>query len=237
MLDPKISIFESPKNPTEQWSQDYPLFTVTSGENKNLLQAATVHLSETAKGGVQGYHKTVLGDLELNGKKIPPPPKVTLNEHNISQFQNGLLMAYKQLNRSDSPYNSLCCSFAKYYSISNDGIQKFLMELNGVMIRTLNDDLKITNVPWALTEIDVGSMDANKLCSQVVNIISNLNKFTFATDNAAQCFLRDYSKKFPEEIPPLPPSIFKFTTYEHIEWEERKIGLLFENWLVAFVGE
>ena len=68
------------------------------------------------------------------------------------------------------------------------------MELNGVMIRTLNDDLKITNVPWALTEIDGGSMDAYKLCSKVINIISNVNKIPFATDNVAQCFLRDYSK-------------------------------------------
>ena len=96
------------------------------------------------------------------------------------------------------------------------------MELNSV-IRTLNDDLKIRNVPWVLTEIGDGSMDANKLCSQVVKIISNVNKFTYGTDNAAQCFLRDYSKKFLEEIPPLAPSIFKCTTYEHIDWEERKI--------------
>ena len=118
-------------------------------------------------------------------------------------------MAYKQLNRSDSPYNSLRGSFAKHYSVSNDGIQKFLMELNGMMIRTLNDDLKITNVPQAQTEIDGESMDTNKLCSQAVNIISNVNTFTFATDNATQCFLRDYSKNFREEIPPSLPSIFK----------------------------
>ena len=162
---------------------------------------------------------------------------LTLNEHNIPQFPNGLLMAYKQLNRSDSPYNSLRGPFAKYYSVSNDDIQMLSMELNGVMIRTLNDDLKITDVPWALTEIDGGSMDANKLCSQVVNIISNVSKFTFATYNAAQCFLRDYSKRFPEEIPPSPPSIFKCTTSEHIDWEERKIDLLFENWPVALVGD
>ena len=201
MLDPKISIFESPKNSTEHWLQDYASSTVISGTNKNLSQAATTHLYQTAMGGVRGYHKTVLGDLELNGKKIPPPPKVTLNEQNISQFQNGLFMAYKHLNRSASPYNSLHGSFAKYYSVPNDGIQKFSMELHGVMIRTLNDDLKITNIPWALTEIDGGSIDANKLCSQVLNNISYVNKFTFATDNAEQCFLRDYSKKFPEEIP------------------------------------
>ena len=74
MLDPKISIFESPKNSTEQWSQDYALSTVISGANKDLSQAAVVHLYETAIGSLRGYHKTVLGDLELNGKKIPPPP-------------------------------------------------------------------------------------------------------------------------------------------------------------------
>ena len=54
-----------------------------------------------------------------------------------------------------------------------------------------------------LTEIDGESMDANKLCFQVVNIISNVNKFTFATDNAAPCFLRDCSKKFCRRNPPI----------------------------------
>ena len=52
MLDRKLSIFESPKNSTEQWSQDYALSTVISGANKNFLQAAMVHLYETAVGGV-----------------------------------------------------------------------------------------------------------------------------------------------------------------------------------------
>lgn len=197
MLDPKISIFESPKNSADQWSQNYALSTILSGANKNLSQAATVHLYETAMEGVRGYHKTVLGDIELNGKKIPPPPRVTLNENNISDFQSGLLRAYKQLNRSDSPYNSLRSSFSKYYSVFNDSIQKFSMELNGVMIRTLNDDLKITNVPWALTEIDGGSMDANKLCCQVLSMISSLNKFKSASSNASECFLRDYSERNP----------------------------------------
>ena len=52
MLDLKISILESPKNSTDQWSQDYALSTVISGANKNLSQATTVHLYETATGGV-----------------------------------------------------------------------------------------------------------------------------------------------------------------------------------------
>ena len=52
MLDPKIGIFESPKNSTERWSQDYALSTVISGANRNLSQAAMVHLYETVMGGV-----------------------------------------------------------------------------------------------------------------------------------------------------------------------------------------
>ena len=77
----------------------------------------------------------------------------------------------------------------------------FSVELNGVIIRTLNDDQKITIVPWALTEIDDGSMDANKVWSQVVNIISNVNKFTFGTDNAGQRFLRVLVKSFQKKFP------------------------------------
>ena len=31
--------------------------------------------------------------------------------------------------------------------------------------------------------------------------------------------------------------VFKCTIYEHMDWEERKIELLFENWPVAMVGD
>ena len=44
-------------------------------------------------------------------------------------------------------------------------------------------------------------------------------------------------KSFAEEIPPSPLSIFKCTTYEHIDQKERKIELLFENWPFALIGE
>ena len=107
MLDPKISIFKSPKNSTEQcWSQDYALCTNITGANKNVMQATMVHLYETAMGGVPGYHKTVLRDLELNGKKIPPPPKVTLNEHNIPQFQDALTKKQPRFNRELTEKNN-----------------------------------------------------------------------------------------------------------------------------------
>ena len=58
-----------------------------------------------------------------------------------------------------SPYKALYGSFAKYYSIFNDGIQKFAKESNDVMQHTMGNDLN-TNIVWALTIIQGGSMDS-----------------------------------------------------------------------------
>ena len=71
--------------------------------------------------GAQGYHEAYLGHFLINGKKAAPPPKVKVNEHNIARIESGILEAYK--NMSTSPYSTLKSTFAKYYSISNDGIQ------------------------------------------------------------------------------------------------------------------
>ena len=67
------------------------LSVVLAAVNKNISQAAAVHLYETAHTGVKGCHGAVLSRVELDGKKIVPPPKVRLNEHNIKDFQGALL--------------------------------------------------------------------------------------------------------------------------------------------------
>ena len=156
----------------EEWSQFFCLSVTLSAANKNISQAATVHLYDTTIVGVRGYYDSVLGKVEVDGKRIPPPPpKVQLNDHNISTMQKALLEAYKELDitaHNSTPYKALRGPFAKWYSIFNDGIQKFSMELNGVMIRTLDENLTITDIPWTLTKIPGRSMDSDKLCSQLL---------------------------------------------------------------------
>ena len=66
----------------------------------------------------------------------------------IAQIQNGLLEPYKHLDSFDfnvCSYKAIWDSFAKYYSIFDDGIQKFSMELNGVVLQTPDEDLNVTN--------------------------------------------------------------------------------------------
>ena len=51
------------------------------------------------------------------------------------------------------------------------------MELNGVMVRTLSENFEVTKIPWALTKIPGGSMNASKLCNQMMSIVNSIQHF------------------------------------------------------------
>ena len=64
------------------------------------------------------------------------------------------------------------------YSLMHDGIQKFAKELNGAYVRTLSSSttLTISLVPWSLTEILRGSLNAEKLVSHLIHLISTISR-------------------------------------------------------------
>ena len=60
------------------------------------------------------------------------------------------------------------------------------------MIRTLNNDIIVQNVPWALTTIPGRSMGNKKLASQLLTVISKLNKLQNGDVDAKSAFLKKY---------------------------------------------
>ena len=78
--------------------------------------------------GVREYYQAYVGHFLINGKGPTPSPKVKVNEHNIAKIEHGILEAYK--NMDSSSYSVFKSAFAKFYSISNEGIEKFAKELN-----------------------------------------------------------------------------------------------------------
>ena len=139
---------------------------------------------------------------------------------------------------NSSPYSVLRGPFAKYYSLFNDGIQKFNMELNGVMIRTLDHNFDIVNVPWGLTKIPGGSMDHQKLVSQIISMVNSVQKFGVSSfEDARITFLRQYETHFPDSIAPSVPSIFGCCLLSSVDFETKNIQLVFENWPVALVAD
>ena len=87
--------------------------------------------------------------------------KVKVNDKNITRIQEGMVKTYKELDVATSmnqaPFSALKKgSFGRFYSILNDGIQKFCNEYNGVFLRTVDEDFDVKNLPWALTKIPGG---------------------------------------------------------------------------------
>ena len=105
--------------------------------------------------------------VEINGRKIPPPPQVEINKNNISKMQGAMLESYIQTD--SSPNAAIRKEYGKYYSIIHDSIQMFSKELNAVFLRTvlMDNGVKIVNIPWGLTEIDGGSLDSEKLVTHL----------------------------------------------------------------------
>ena len=132
LLDHKISVLRAPKD-VEKRSQNHALEMLLTGVNKSISRAATIFNYECGMRGVRGYHHSYLGDFVMNGKKPIPP------EYNVAKIEHGILEAYK--NSNSSSYFVLKSAFSKFYSISNDGIQKFAKDLNSVMISTLDENL------------------------------------------------------------------------------------------------
>ena len=128
--------------------------------------------------------------------------------------------------------------FGKYYSIMNDGIQKFCQEYNGVFIRTVNADLDVSNLPWALTCIPGGSMDHVKLVKQLISVITSVKKFRSVFNDSESEFLSSFEKKCPDTIPPSNlPLIFKCTVIEKLDLDDTTIELRFDEWPVALVSD
>ena len=113
----------------------------------------------------------------------------------------------------------------------HDGIQKFDMELNGVMIRTLPSNMKVTVVPWMLKEIPSGSLNAEKLVTHLIDVIKSVKPLgnKAADVKISRLLLEDTDGlNFPK-----PPKYFKLWTVRHVVNEQKVINLELPNWLVA----
>ena len=92
--------------------------------------------------------------------QIALPPKVRLKKDNISvpQFRKTFR---KDAQNKGKPYNILQHQhYKKLHLIMYDIIQKFGKKFEGVFIRTLSETSNIVNVPWALKEVEGGSLNA-----------------------------------------------------------------------------
>ena len=94
--------------------------------------------------------------------RIGPSSEVVLNKDILHVAPSALLKLYQNDTAETNPYQDLRSYYGKFYSFMHDGIQKFAKELNGAYVRTLSSSTTstISLVPWSLTEIPMGSLNA-----------------------------------------------------------------------------
>ena len=92
-LDPTIDMKREPKNELEYWALGTVFKTVQQGANKCLKNVAVVENYGIGINMVREYHNTL---KKSSGQlcKLPPPPKVRLNCHNILDVQKSLLEVF-----------------------------------------------------------------------------------------------------------------------------------------------
>ena len=94
--------------------------------------------------------------------RIGPSSEVVLNKDILHVAPSALLKLYQNDTAETNPYQDLRSYYGKFYSFMHDVIQKFAKELNGAYVRTLSSSTTstISLVPWSLTEIPMGSLNA-----------------------------------------------------------------------------
>ena len=103
------------------------------------------------------------------------------------------------------------------------------------MMRTMNNNLIVQNVPWTLTIIPGSSKNNKKLVSQLLTVISKLSKFQKDNLDTKSAFLNKYREDFPEVMPPIVLSFVACCTLVEVDLDTKKLVLLFCNWPVAFI--
>ncbi len=236
-LDQAIDLSQPCKDDVDKWAKRFLLKTLRTGVNKTVSNEASLEFYDSVIDGCKDYHKTVLKNVVVNDQIIPPPPKVRVNRNNISIPQKSILTAIQESLEKNNPYN-IFTHQSDYYSIMHDGIQKFRMELNGVILRTIDTDLEVLNIPWMLKEIPGGSLNADKLVIHVMNVIGSIRLRKLPNDSAANYRVSDILLKTGDGLSiPKPPFYFSSCSLLHFDLENKVISLDMPDWPVAINGD
>ena len=86
-------------------------------------------------------------------KTIMAPQQCCLDKNNIIKYEKASLKAYKK--NPDSKY--FIIKKASYWGIMHDGIQKFSIEYNGMLLQTINPETyDLVLVPFRLIKMHGG---------------------------------------------------------------------------------
>ena len=107
----------------------------------------------------------------------------------------------------------------------HDRIQKFAKELNGTFIRTLNQANKITLMPWGLTAIRGGSLNADKQVQHLTQTISKVKPPKISAYSEAPKKLQRLTMIDDLSLPN-PPHFFKIGSLDNLDLNKNIVEIV-----------
>ena len=92
-----------------------------------------------------------------------------------------------------------------------------------MVIRTLDENYKTTNILWAVSAFPGGSMDSNKLCIQLLAQTASLNKFGVTADEE---FMKKRRLHDSNKIHPQSPPFFKCCILDVVDFKDKNLTKL-----------
>ena len=135
----KLAVQSKCESSLQKVAKGFCLSVVHGGVNKCLSESAIIEMYNTTYRGIYDHHlvqKESYKDLYGLPKEkiIMAPQQCCLDKNNIIKYEKAILKAYKK--NPDSNYSII--KKAPYWGIMHDGIQKFSIEYNGMLLQTIN---------------------------------------------------------------------------------------------------
>ena len=220
------------KDDIDKWSKRSMLKMIHAGVRKMISNEATLEIYDAHVEGARDYHNMVLKNVRVNNESLPPPKLVLVNKNNVNLVHEALLRSFRKSTDPENPYHVLLREErGAFFSLMHDGIQKFGMELNGVIVRTINNDIDVVNVPWTLKMIPGGSMNADKLVIHLLKTIASLENL--GSQSADKVIPHMLLRENDALSFPSPPIYFNACTVLHFDADLKIISLEMPRWPVG----
>ena len=189
----KLKVNQKCTSDLQKMAKGFCLSVIHNSVNKCISESTTIELYETAYRGIYDHYIVQAEAFEqmrggTSATTLATPQKCSLNKNNIEVWERNILEAYEA--STDSKYSIIKKS--TFWGIMHDGIQKFVVEYNGMYIQAVHPDtFKLLLVPFRLMRMH-GGVDAH---DTIQSLMTAFAEFLDIKDNAfhgirtKDCFL------------------------------------------------
>ena len=110
MLDPKLQINHTTNTGIDTWAMGSMMMNSHDGVNKCISHETVLEYHNVAQQMVKDYHSAISRSVEKD-IKIPLPPEVTLNDHNITDVHKAIYQTYGWENNDENMIRAVSSDF------------------------------------------------------------------------------------------------------------------------------